>query len=65
MCTNSLSYKREETVSGETEKVGFESFVLRAKFWARRGILVGKRIISELLRSSEAAVALSNTQFWA
>jgi len=48
--------------SGEREEAGFASFGLRTKFWARKGILVG--IMSQLLRSSEAGIALSNTQFW-
>lgn len=50
--------------SGEREKAGFVSFVLRDRFWARKGILVRKRIIFQLLRSSEAAIPLSNIQFW-
>lgn len=50
--------------SGERWKIGFISFVFRAKFWSRKRILVGKWIISQLLKSSEAAVPLSSIQFW-
>lgn len=53
-----LKYKRRR------REGWFVSFVLTAKFWARRGILVGKWIISQLLRSSEAAIHLSNMHFW-
>lgn len=50
--------------SGEWGKVGFVPFVFGAKFWAGKEILVGKRIISLLLRSSEVTLPLSTMQFW-
>lgn len=50
--------------SGEWRKVVFVSSVFGAKLWAGKEILVGKRIIFQLLRSSEFTPPLSSMQFW-